>query len=173
MREDVLYSRALTDVAYTISDSRIELPPMDVAEKTREALYRVMRGGQAVTLSGVNLGRMSDRCPFVERGSTAVSWEGAASPCLPRLHDHVRYLDQREQRSKRHAVGRLCDRSLKELWQDPDYAAFRDRVAGFSFSPCVFCGGCELFETNEEDCFGNRFPVCGGCLWAQGLIRCP
>ncbi len=26
---------------------------------------------------------------------------------------------------------------------------------------------------NEEDCFGNTFPTCGGCLWAQGVIRCP
>jgi hypothetical protein len=30
-----------------------------------------------------------------------------------------------------------------------------------------------LLESNEEDCYGNTFPVCGGCLWAQGVIQCP
>jgi hypothetical protein len=24
-----------------------------------------------------------------------------------------------------------------------------------------------------EDCYGNAFPACGGCLWAQGIIQCP
>jgi hypothetical protein len=33
--------------------------------------------------------------------------------------------------------------------------------------------GCNLSETNEEACFGNPFPTCGGCLWAQGVIQCP
>lgn len=33
--------------------------------------------------------------------------------------------------------------------------------------------GCEMSEANEEDCLGNTFPACGGCLWAQGIIQCP
>jgi hypothetical protein len=28
-------------------------------------------------------------------------------------------------------------------------------------------------ERYEEDCYGNTFPACGGCLWAQGVIQCP
>ncbi len=50
---------------------------------------------------------------------------------------------------------------------------FRDLVQRFDFSPCSDCGGCNLAETNEEDCFGNGFPVCGDCLWAKGVIQCP
>jgi hypothetical protein len=46
-------------------------------------------------------------------------------------------------------------------------------VQGFAFAPCTFCGGCEMLDGNEEDCLGNEFPACGGCLWAQGLIQCP
>jgi len=47
-------------------------------------------------------------------------------------------------------------------------------LQNFAFAPCTFCGGCDLSETNEEDCIGNDiFPVCGGCLWAQGIIQCP
>jgi hypothetical protein len=46
-------------------------------------------------------------------------------------------------------------------------------VIAFDFSPCVHCGGCEWAESNEMDCFGNSFPVCGDCLWARGVILCP
>ncbi len=35
------------------------------------------------------------------------------------------------------------------------------------------CNSCEMAIENVEDCFGNVHPTCGGCLWAQGLIRCP
>jgi hypothetical protein len=30
-----------------------------------------------------------------------------------------------------------------------------------------------MAEKNEEDCFANSFPTCGGCLWAQGVIQYP
>jgi hypothetical protein len=62
---------------------------------------------------------------------------------------------------------------LSDIWNDDAYVAYRERVMGFAFAPCTFCGGCELLDSNETDCLGNPFPVCGGCLWAQGLIQCP
>jgi hypothetical protein len=46
-------------------------------------------------------------------------------------------------------------------------------VLNFEFSPCTLCDGCILSEKNEEDCYGNAFPTCGGCLWAQGIVQCP
>jgi hypothetical protein len=70
-------------------------------------------------------------------------------------------------------IGNVLERDLKDLWGDREYTAFRDRVQRFDFSPCTFCGGCDLSERNEEDCFGSPFPTCGGCLWAQGVIQCP
>ena len=55
-----------------------------------------------------------------------------------------------------------------------DMDAYRERLHNFVFAPCSFCGGCDLSEKNEEDCLGNtESPVCGGCLWAQGIIECP
>jgi len=30
-----------------------------------------------------------------------------------------------------------------------------------------------MADMNEEDCFANPFPTCGGCLWAMGVIQCP
>ena len=53
------------------------------------------------------------------------------------------------------------------------YEAFRSKVREFHFSPCTICGHCSHVEGNEEDCYGNAFPTCGGCLWAEGLIQCP
>lgn len=37
----------------------------------------------------------------------------------------------------------------------------------------IDCGGCDLRESNEEDCFGDESPRCGECLWAAGLVQCP
>ena len=65
------------------------------------------------------------------------------------------------------------ERTLGDLWLDSDYVSYRERVQSFAFAPCTFCGGCELAEANQEDCLGNPAPVCGGCLWAQGVIQCP
>jgi len=59
------------------------------------------------------------------------------------------------------------------VWRDPTLIAFRERVRAFEFSPCTLCDGCLLSETNDEDCYGNPFPTCGGCLWAQGVVQCP
>ncbi len=75
--------------------------------------------------------------------------------------------------NRKWAVGNINERSLKEIWRDPEYVRFRERVAEFDFAPCSYCGACELIETNEDDCFYSGFPTCSGCLWAQGVIRCP
>jgi hypothetical protein len=67
----------------------------------------------------------------------------------------------------------VTENSLADLWNTPEHIAFRERLQTFDFPPCVLCGGCELAEKNEEDCEGNVFPTCGGCLWSQGVIQCP
>ena len=89
------------------------------------------------------------------------------------LHDPKAYLYKYERSLKRHTLGNVLDQSIGEIWNQPDYLTFRKRVQEFNFSPCVFCGGCELFESNQEDCIGSPVPACGGCLWAQSIIRCP
>ena len=62
---------------------------------------------------------------------------------------------------------------LASIWESPRYRAFRQRARSFDFSPCIDCGGCDLREKNEDDCFGSGFPSCGDCLWAAGFIQCP
>jgi MoaA/NifB/PqqE/SkfB family radical SAM enzyme len=115
----------------------------------------------------------SGSCPFVERGSVSVRWDGEVSPCLPLLHTHLGYLDFRSRTSLAHSVGNVNERSLLELWGDPRYVALRERLQAFDFAPCTVCNSCDMADENLEDCFGNTIPACGGCLWAQGFIQCP
>jgi len=175
MCQEVLYSRTVNDTIYLTSQwvSRLQLPKIDVNEITREPLYRILRGGQSVSFTETNLGETNDRCPFIESGATAISWEGNLSPCLPLLRNQVSFLDEQERFSRRYVVGNVAEEDLHSLWVKPEYVALRERVQTFDFSFCTSCGGCELALGNEEDCFGNTFPTCGGCLWAQGVIRCP
>lgn len=170
MCAETLYPLALTD---TTPVARLELPRMDINRVTAKALGRAVRTGYSVSIGGADPLQSANRCPFVHAGSTAISWEGNVSPCLPLLHTHVRFVNERRHFCRRHAIGNVNERPLKELWMDPDYLAFRERVQLFDFSPCTTCGGCDLSEDNEEDCSGNKFPTCGMCPWAQGVVQCP
>jgi len=95
------------------------------------------------------------------------------SPCQPLLYNQVSYLHGKKHVSRRDIIGKVNEHSLAELWFDEGYIAYRERVQSFAFEPCTPCGGCELFQANEEDCYGNTFPSCGGCLRNQGVIQCP
>jgi MoaA/NifB/PqqE/SkfB family radical SAM enzyme len=150
LRAEALYNRTLKDIAFL---SSIWLPQLKFAGNH---------------FSGAN-----DVCTFIESGATAIGWDGSASPCPPLLHNHISYLRDRKRASRRHVIGNIVERDLIDLWNDPEYMAYRDRVQGFAFAPCTYCGGCEMLDANEEDCLGNVFPACGGCLWAQGVIQCP
>jgi radical SAM protein with 4Fe4S-binding SPASM domain len=132
-----------------------------------------MRGDHSLTISGASFGERTNRCPFIEKGSLVIRWDGDVSPCLALLHDHKSFLYKYERSLKRHTVGNVYRQSIKQIWNNPEYVTFRSRVQEFNFSPCVLCGGCELFESNQEDCIGSPVPVCGGCLWAQGIVQCP
>lgn len=176
MCSEVLYHRLLHQITYVPSPwvPTLNMPRMEVNETTREPLLRALWGQQNLSLSGDNLGAANDRCPFILAGAVAVAWDGGVSPCLPLMHSHLSYLEARRPRfSRRYVVGNVAEHTLPILWNDPQYVDFRARVQRFEFAPCTFCGGCELSETNEEDCIGSTFPTCGGCLWAQGLIQCP
>jgi len=112
-------------------------------------------------------------CKFVREGIAYVRQDGVVSPCMSLLYDNTIY-QQRHKRSITHCgYGNAGDTPISEIWDSAEYARFRGRVERFDFSPCSRCGGCERFESNEEDCYGNTFPTCGPCLWAQGLIQCP
>lgn len=175
LRREILYRGAMYNGPHQFSDvlPRVNLPRMDINEYTQQALAEVQRGNYTIQVTHGTLGQGVYTCPFIEKGSLAIRWDGAVSPCLPLLHTYDSFLDKRPRRAYAYSVGNVTERGLMDLWHDPEYVALRQRLQSFEFSPCTDCNCCELPEENREDCLGNTFPACGGCLWAQGLIQCP
>ncbi|NTU65049.1 MAG: radical SAM protein [Chloroflexi bacterium] len=175
LRDEILYARSLRDPAYmqSLRIPHLSLPRMEFNEVTSEPLLEALRSGYTVNLAGNNLGGANDVCHYIESGTISIGWDGSVAPCLPMLHTHAHYFRAYRHQVKQHILGNINEHDLLDLWLDPEYVQYRERVHSFAFAPCTFCGGCELLESNEEDCVGNEFPSCGGCLWAQGLIQCP
>jgi len=175
MQADRLYTGTMRNIAYLPSSvlPRLSLPKMDFNDQTQEALTQAFNSGCNVSFAGNNWGGANDVCNFVESGTMSIAWNGDVSPCWPLMHTHTSFLHGKPRLSKKHVIGNVAESSLLDLWLDPDYRAYRERLHNFVFAPCTFCGGCDLSEANQEDCLGNTFPSCGGCLWAQGIIQCP
>ncbi len=172
MWEQALYS---LELGYAWSSSPpfyVSLPRMDRNELTARAV-REIPDSYTISWPKANPDDTSNHCPFIDKGATVINWQGKVSPCLPLTYDNQTFVNERERFSKRYSVGDLLGSTLNNLWNNPEYLAFRERAQTFDFSPCTLCSGCSLSERNEEDCFGNIFPTCGTCLWAQGIIRCP
>ena len=175
LQGEALYSKTLRSVAYMPSSRvpRLILPKMDFDERTRDALFQAFNSGYQVSYAGSQWSGSNDVCNYIESGSMTVAWTGEVSPCWPLMHTQSSRLHGKERLTQRHVVGNVCARPLLDLWLDPEYVAYRQRVQSFAFPPCTYCGGCEMSVSNLEDCFGNHFPACGGCLWAQGVVQCP
>jgi MoaA/NifB/PqqE/SkfB family radical SAM enzyme len=173
--DEILYAQEFRDLTYMPSRRipRLSLPKIEFSDQTSPSLFKALHSGYNVSLAGNNLGGANDVCDFIESGSISIGWDGSVAPCLPLLHTHTHYYKTWQHQVKQHALGNIAECNLVDLWLDPDYVQYRERVHSFAFAPCTACGGCELLDTNEEDCLGNTFPSCGCCLWAQGLIQCP
>lgn len=169
MCDEVLYHRSVDRMNGNPSpwNPSVQLPEIDLNPVTSEALFKV----RSARRGGVT--ERHDRCPFIEQRSTSVAWDGTVSPCLALLHSHQSYLFDIQRSIERYRLGNVNERLLGDIWSSDEYERFRQRVEQFDFSPCTICGGCEMAEANQEDCFGNGFPTCGGCLWAKGVIQCP
>lgn len=175
MCEERIYNRSVDIFSGAASPwaPRLDFPQVDVSQDTREPLIRLMSAHRHHFLIDDNLAEYRDHCPFIRGGSTAIAWDGSLSPCLPLMHQHQSYLLDIHRVIHRHVIGNIREQDLLSLWESPQYVRFRKRVNDFDFAPCTVCASCEMVESNQEDCFGNPFPTCGGCLWAQGFIRCP
>jgi AbrB family looped-hinge helix DNA binding protein len=171
--EENLYMRSMNLIAVQDLLPLVHVPRMDVTPQTSAAIAAMLKRINRLEFFGSELNQDTDQCPFIERGSLAIRWDGKVSPCLPLLYTHRYYLDQRERTSKEYFVGDIHENNLLQTWNDARYRELRKRLQDFDFSPCVFCNSCEMASQNLEDCFGNVQPACGGCLWARGLIRCP
>ncbi len=169
--KEILYRRSIGESLW--GRSTIRMARMDPGRRCAGILENVIQGLYTPKLEGAELLWPVDTCPFVARGSTCVRWDGAVSPCIPLLHTHESYLEDRFRTTTAHTIGSVHEQTLREIWMSPEYVALRQRLQDFDFSPCTACNSCEKADGNQEDCFGNTTPACGGCLWAQGFIQCP
>ena len=117
--------------------------------------------------------RKTGYCKFVREGMTFVRADGKVSPCMALLHNGYTYLHDIRRKITHCSFGNIREASLSEIWNSKEYRAFRRKFDEFDFASCLYCGHCELFEENREDCIGNTHPACGGCLWAEGVLSCP
>lgn len=176
LQSERLYERTMHNIAYLEAPHlpSLSLPKMDFNQQTRDALFQTFNSQLNIKFAGNNWGGANDTCSFVESGTMSIAWNGDVSPCWPLMHTHTSYLHGKPRLNRKHIIGNVAEQPLSDLWLDPGYVSYREKLHNFSFAPCTFCGGCDLSESNEEDCIGNtEFPVCGGCLWAQGIIQCP
>lgn len=175
MEQEMVCSLALTLETFAGASGRTEisLPRLDVNERTREAIFSLLRTCDNLSLMGNPIGAPAQSCRFIKDRCTFVRWDGKVGPCMGLLHTHKTYLNGLERTVSAYALGDVGSGHLYGIWNSDEYAHFRENVRGFGFSPCHVCGGCSLLEKNDEDCCGNTFPTCGGCLWAQGIIQCP
>lgn len=151
----------------------IRLPKIDIEESTEDVITSLLKNGNRLELMGSDIKMNGDLCPFVERGSVSIRWDGKVSPCLPLLYTHKYLLDKRERTSREYFVGDIHKDDISSIWNAKRFQDLRQRLQDFDFSPCTSCNSCEMADENLEDCYGNTHPTCGGCLWAQGFIRCP
>jgi MoaA/NifB/PqqE/SkfB family radical SAM enzyme len=175
MEKEMLCLQTLTLDTFTAASGKTEinLPRLDVNNTTKEAMFSLLQGFENLSFMGNRLSVDARRCRFIHDRCTFVRWDGKVTPCAGLLHTHRTYLYGLERTISAYILGNIESGDLFDIWNSPEYARFREKVRDFDFSPCHVCGGCTMLEKNEEDCYGNTYPVCGGCLWAQGVIQCP
>lgn len=175
LSEEILYWLSAANI-FASRRSRwspeIILPRMDVHPEYLEPLAGLLGKSNFMDYPSRNSNR-DGYCRFVNEGTAAISWDGHISPCVALMHSYTCYVLGRKKDIRRYTIGDIGRDKINQIWHSEEYRKFRRRVIEFDFSPCVHCGGCDWNESNQEDCFGNSFPVCGDCLWARGVILCP
>lgn len=174
MEEQIVYRQSLTACAYRASRwvPSLSLPKLDLDGGTLAPIQGAFGATASINLLGASLSGRNDYCRFAQEGYAAIRWDGEVSPCLSLLHDHPEYIRGRRKDVTHHSFGNINATPLADLWDGDAFREFRRRLSAFPYSPCSTCGGCENFPANFEDCTGNGFPTCGGCLWAQGFVQC-
>lgn len=175
MESEILYERSLTSTAFRASRwvPNLRLPKFDMDEYTQEPVSELFDSIVSLSWFNGDLSQTTNYCRFIQEGYAVIRRDGEVSPCLPLLHDHPVYLLGRRKDVTHYSLGNINQKPLGEVWESPEYRAFRAKVQAFPFSPCTTCGGCERFPANYVDCSHNTFPTCGGCVWAQGFVQCP
>lgn len=178
MQQEMLYEKTLSHSSFREEDSSnnnmlLNMPIMDLDKLPQNVINSLLWPGENVKLGENMLVRKPGHCKFIQEDSLFIRWDGEVCPCMALLHNNKTYLQDVERQIHFCSFGNINNENLKTIWESDNYSSFRKRVKEFSFSPCTMCGLCSNAESNEEDCFGNTFPTCGACLWAEGFAQCP
>ncbi|MGA7826530.1 MAG: radical SAM/SPASM domain-containing protein [Geobacteraceae bacterium] len=119
--------------------------------------------------------RNERKCDFVDNGGAFISWNGEVHPCYFLWHSFQCHFSGRKKYVKKKVFGTISDKGILEIWNDPQYRAFREEVLKHEYP---FCSNCNLLpceyiycEEFEQDCYTNTVP-CGDCFWCLGLFQC-
>lgn len=156
--------------------SRDESFQGELADTFAEA--RALAGEKGISLKLPEMIPKADRrCEFIETGSAMVSWEGNVHPCYFLWHRfncyHKTRVVSREIESR--SFGNLEKTAVHDIWNSPDFIAFREEVRLYAFSICSNCNvaPCDfiLRPDFEKDCSVATVP-CGDCFWCMGMFNC-
>lgn len=178
---ETLYTRIVEEKMFSpdlvTNCPEYSLPIMDFAIPEVTDVYTAFFSKVAkINFMGNRMHRPVHYCKFVSEGNVFVRWDGDVCPCMGMLHSAKTYLLGDVRTVYHHSFGNVHEQTLNEIWNSAEYDDFRERAVDleFSFSPCVTCDGiCSFREENQQDCYGNRTPTCGACLWGEGVITCP
>lgn len=117
------------------------------------------------------------KCDFIEGGSVMVSWDGNVHPCYYLWHTYNCYHKERNigRQIEAKSFGNLEHLKIMDVWNDPDFIAFRQEVQRYEFSYCSNCNvaPCGFIDKPDfrNDCHINTVP-CGDCFWCMGMFNC-
>ncbi|MCF8008880.1 MAG: radical SAM protein [Halanaerobiales bacterium] len=176
MVDEILYSYSISRSKpqdRTMHRPEVYLPPTDLREDTVKNITGISGKTSSISTNQIDFDPHRGYCKFVEEGSIAVNWKGEVSPCVPLMHSYDCYIRERKKHIKKYVLGNIKSEKISTIWNSEEFKSFRKKVIEFPFSECTQCSGCDMSKSNQEDCHGNQFPVCGDCLWAKGVIQCP
>jgi putative metalloenzyme radical SAM/SPASM domain maturase len=119
--------------------------------------------------------RSERKCDFVEKGAAFISWDGGVHNCYFLWHQFSCYSSRSKKYVKPRVFGNLAGQGIREIWNNPEFIAYRQKVLRHEYPVCSNCSvvPCEYVYTEEfkQDCFTNEV-ACGDCFWCMGLFRC-
>ncbi|OPL08703.1 MAG: hypothetical protein AVO33_08985 [delta proteobacterium ML8_F1] len=113
-------------------------------------------------------------CRFVDYEAMVVNSLGEVTPCYRLMHSGEEVVFNRLKKIEKAVYGRVMEKTLLELWEDPHYVTFRNMVKGNRYPSCMDCDlveGCDFVRSTAADCHGNT-PSCADCLWSRNIIYC-
>lgn len=172
MKADAMGRGVFLDMRKLLSADRGHID--DVGGVFAEAEEVARKEGLDLRLPGVSL-KEKRSCSFVEEGGAFVSWKGAVSPCYFLWHRYSCFAHGWKQSVRPKVFGELETGGILEIWNDPEFRAFRENVIKYDYPYCSSCSlaPCDYVQTEEfeQDCH-IRNVQCGSCMWCMGVFQC-